>query len=94
MVKSELIKSLALAHPGIYKTDIAEVVETIFDEMGKALTRGEAVELRRFGSFRVVNRRPVSGKNPKTGKSMEVPARLNVRFKLSEILRDLLQNDT
>ncbi len=90
MVKSELIESVARAHPGIYKTDIAVVVETIFKEMGKALMRGETIELRRFGSFRVVNRRPVSGKNPKTGKPMEVPAWRHARFKPSKVLRDFI----
>lgn len=88
MVKSELIESVARAHPGIYKSDIAVVVETIFKELEKALTRGETIELRKFGSFRVVSRRPVSGKNPKTGNPMEVPARWHVRFKLSKVLKN------
>jgi integration host factor subunit beta len=92
MLKSELIKAVARAHPGIYKIDIAVVVKTIFKEMGKALMRGETIELRKFGSLKIVNRRPVIGKNPKTGKPMEVPARWNVRFKSSEVLRDLIQN--
>jgi integration host factor subunit beta len=93
MLKSELIKAVARAHPGIYKSDIAVVVETILKEMGKALMRGDTIELRRFGSLKVVNRRPVLGKNPKTGKPMEVPARWHVRFKPSEVLRDLVQNE-
>ncbi|MCK5244974.1 MAG: integration host factor subunit beta [Desulfobacterales bacterium] len=93
MVKSELITAVAQAHPGIYKNDITEVVETIFKEMGNALMRGETIDLRRFGSFRVTTRRPVSGKNPKTGKPMEVPAHWQVHFKLSNVLKTLINTD-
>lgn len=93
MLKGELIKAVARVHPGIYKTDIAMVVETIFKEMRKALIRGETIELRRFGSLKVVSRRPMSGKNPKTGQPMEIPARWHVRFKPSEVLSGLVQND-
>jgi integration host factor subunit beta len=91
VLKSQLINAVAKAHPGIYKSDIAVVVETIFKAMRKALMRGETIDLRRFGSLKVVNRRPLSGKNPKTGKPMEVPARWHVRFKPSEVLRALVQ---
>lgn len=94
MVKSELIKAVAQAHPGIYKSDIEAVVETIFQEMAEALKRGEKIELRKFGSFKGVNRRPVSGKNPKTGKPMEIPPYRHVRFKLSKVLREFIQDES
>ncbi|MFH1075873.1 MAG: HU family DNA-binding protein [Pseudomonadota bacterium] len=90
MVKSELVEALSELHPGMYKTDITMVVDTIFNEMGAALIRGDRIELRGLGAFNVVFRKPISSTNPKTGKPMDVPQRLHVHFKFYDTLKDFI----
>ena len=51
MTRSELIKRLADANPHLYTRDIQRIVDTVFEQIGSALARGDRVELRGFGAF-------------------------------------------
>ena len=73
MTKSELFESVAKRNGNIPKKDIETVVDTVFDCMAGALTRGERIEIRGFGSFAVKNRDARDGRNPKTGEKVSVP---------------------
>ena len=85
MKKSELINYLAL------KQDIPvqvahKVVDVVFDSMVQALEKGNRVELRGFGSFRVKHYEGYTGRNPKTGESVAVPPKNLVLFKMGKEL--------
>ena len=81
-----MINSLAEAFPGITREDMLTVVETLFESMAGALSRGETVELRGLGRFRVKERGPVTGRNPKTAMPVNLPKRWAVRFKPADSL--------
>jgi integration host factor subunit beta len=66
MIKSELIKRIAAQNPHLFERDIEKIVSVIFDEMVKALRRGDRVELRGFGAFSVKLREARTGRNPRT----------------------------
>jgi len=66
------------------------LLETVIESMVSALRRGEEIEIRRFGAFRLHRRGPRKGRNPATGAAVEVPARTIVVFRLSKELVRLL----
>ncbi|MEK6715629.1 MAG: HU family DNA-binding protein [Candidatus Omnitrophota bacterium] len=65
----------------IKQTAVKVVVQKTFDCIVGALARGEKVELRNFGVFKVKERRPRTGRNPRTGEVVPVPSRKVVVFK-------------
>jgi integration host factor subunit beta len=66
------------------------IVWTVFDALAEALCRGERVELRGFGAFSIRQHAPRVGRNPRTGKAVDVPARRVLHFKVGKTLRDRL----
>jgi integration host factor subunit alpha len=64
-----------------------ELIETIFDEIKRALEQGDAVILQGFGSFHVRDQHGRIGRNPKTGQEAAIPPRRVVRFKTSKSLK-------
>jgi integration host factor subunit beta len=66
------------------------IVETLFESVIEALKANDKVEVRGFGSFRSRQRKPRTGRNPKTGESVAVPAKRVPYFKPSKELRDLV----
>ena len=88
MTKSELITRLADANPHLYQRDVERIVSTIFDELTTALARGDRVELRGFGAFSVKERGSRTGRNPRTGESVEVSSKYIPYFKTGKQLRD------
>ena len=89
MTKAELIDGLANA-TGLTKQASAGIVETIFESITVALVKGNKVELRGFGGFKVRQHRSRTGRNPKVGTAVYVPAKKVPRFKTSKRLRNLL----
>jgi integration host factor subunit beta len=63
------------------------VVNMIIENICKALSEGDKVELRGFGSFKVKSRNPRKARNPRTGESVDVPAKLVPFFKASNELK-------
>ena len=88
MTKSELILRLAERNPHLYQRDVERIVSTIFDEIAGALSRGDRVELRGFGSFSVKRRGPRMGRNPRTGDAVPVAEKFIPYFKTGKELRE------
>jgi integration host factor subunit beta len=93
MTKSELIALIAERNPHLYQRDVERIVSTIFDEIAAALSRGDRVELRGFGAFSVKRREARTGRNPRTGESVDVSEKAVPYFKTGKQLRDLLNTD-
>ena len=89
MTKADLIDEVSRAVE-MTRKDSESIVETIFDSVVRALRRSEKIEIRRFGSFRTRQRKPRTGRNPKTGEKVEVPAKTIPFFKPSKELKDLI----
>ena len=90
MIKSELIGKIAASNPHLFHRDIERIVNVIFDEIVDALARGDRVELRGFGAFTVKHRPPRSGRNPRTGTTVNVDEKFVPFFKTGKELRERL----
>ncbi|MEC7490052.1 MAG: integration host factor subunit beta [Pseudomonadota bacterium] len=90
MTKSELILKLSASNPHLYQRDLERIVSTIFDEISTALSRGDRVELRGFGAFSVKTRDARTGRNPRTGQSVNVGKKFVPFFKSGKDLRERL----
>ncbi|MBL7081120.1 MAG: integration host factor subunit beta [Candidatus Omnitrophica bacterium] len=66
---------------GMRQNKIKKILQSILDAMSDALIRGEKIELRNFGVFKIKQRKPRPGRNPRTGELVPVPARKVVVFK-------------
>ncbi|MEM0476755.1 MAG: HU family DNA-binding protein [Candidatus Aenigmatarchaeota archaeon] len=86
MRKIDLIKRIS-SRTGIPQKDVTIIVNALFEEMKNAISNREKIEIREFGSFRVVKRKPKKGRIIKTGKEIIIPERLTVKFKPSKLLK-------
>jgi integration host factor subunit beta len=89
MTKADLVEKVA-GLGDLTRRDSEVIVETIFDSVINALQTGDKIEIRGFGSFRIRQRNPRIGRNPKTGQRVEVPAKRVPYFKPSKELRDMV----
>jgi integration host factor subunit beta len=90
MIKSELVARIAERHPHLLHKDAERIVQTIFDEISRALARGDRVELRGFGAFSVKARPARVGRNPRTGAPVTVDEKRVPFFKTGKELREKL----
>jgi len=89
MTKTELINAIAAQdETGFSRRDIDALVSAVFDEITIALTNGDRVEIRGFGTFSVRERPARIGRNPRSGGSVRIPAKTVPVFKAGKPLRD------
>ncbi|MDY7579899.1 integration host factor subunit beta [Herbaspirillum sp. RTI4] len=88
MTKSELIARLAERYPQLVAKDADYAVKTILDAMVDALSTGQRIEIRGFGSFSLNRRPPRIGRNPKSGEKVMVPEKRVPHFKPGKELRE------
>src|SRR5262250_3212388 len=91
MTKAELVEEVARAAE-LTKKDSEVIVEEVFKNIIQALNRGEKIELRGFGSFRVRQRDARRGRNPKTGAPVDIPAKRVPYFKPGKELKELIND--
>ena len=90
MIKSELVLKIAEMNPHLYQRDVEILVNAVLDEITGALTRGDRVELRGFGTFSIKERDPRLGRNPRTGEKVDVTGKVVPYFKSGKEMRDRL----
>ena len=88
MTKSELIEVLSRRQAHLKADDVDLAVKVMLEMMSNALTRGERIEIRGFGSFSLHYRPPRVGRNPKTGDSVVLAGKHVPHFKPGKELRD------
>jgi integration host factor subunit beta len=91
MTKSELIEAVAnkLKLP---KGKAELIVNCVFDSMEGALTHGERIEIRGFGSFEIRNYKSYEGRNPRTGTKVDVRPKRLPFFKVGKELKERVNN--
>ena len=89
MTKADLIEEVT-KQCNLTTKESELIVNTVFHNITDALTRGDKVELRGFGSFRIRYRNARKGRNPKTGSSVSVPEKRVPFFKVGKQLRELV----
>lgn len=90
MTKAELIEAL-VKKLAVSKTQANESIDIIIDEITKALSKGDQVTLTGFGTFKVSKRAARTGRNPKTGAALKIPAMSVPKFKAGKGLKDAVR---
>ena len=85
MNKAELTEAIASA-ANLSKADAKRALDAFVDTTSKALKKGDRVALVGFGSFSVSKRSARKGRNPQTGKEINIPAKKVVKFKAGAVL--------
>jgi integration host factor subunit beta len=89
MTKAEMVDEVG-RHDALTSKHSEVIVAAVFSSIVEALQRGDKIELRGFGSFRVRRRSSRTGRNPKTGQGVLVPAKSVPSFKPGKELRELI----
>jgi DNA-binding protein HU-beta len=89
MTKADLIEGLA-NKLGMGKGEAERAVNIVLDDIINALKQGERVNISGFGTFSVSSRQARTGRNPKTGESIEISASRSAKFKPGKQLKDSL----
>lgn len=87
MNRSHLAAQLAAKFSHLTQQDAEDAVTVILEAMGISLATKQRIEIRGFGSFSIIHRRPRIGRNPRTGESVSIPERLVAHFKPGKSLR-------
>lgn len=88
MTKSELIEEVARNVDNFSRKDVELIVDTIFQSMSDSLSKGDKVEIRGFGSFKVKHREGRQGRNPKSGESIYIAPKKVPFFKAGKEIRE------
>ena len=91
MTRSELVECLHSRFPALTIKDVTAVVDAILGAIIETLAAGNHVEIRGFGVFHLNHRSPKVGRNPKTGETVMVPAKVMPHFKPGLELRKRVQ---
>jgi len=87
MTKADIAQLIARA-TGLTQTDTAAAIDGFIEAVTQALEEGDHVEIRGFGTFKVVERAARTGRNPRAGTHVEIPSRQAPVFKPSRDLRE------
>ena len=87
MNKNDLVSAVA-SSTGMSKADSAKAVEGVFEAISGALSSGGDVRIVGFGTFSVANRKATTGRNPRTGQAIQIPASKQPKFKAGKGLKD------
>ncbi len=89
MTKADLVETI-YEKIGFSRKESAEIVDLVFDLMKETLEGGEKIKISGFGNFVVRHKRSRKGRNPQTGKEIQISARRVLTFKPSQVLRKAL----
>ena len=88
MTRSDLVEELAALLPFLMQRDAEQAVKALHDAIVDALVQGQRIEIRGFGSFSIHHRPERTGRNPRSGESVLVPAKRLPHFKPGKALRE------
>jgi integration host factor subunit beta len=88
MTKSELIEVLSIKQTHLMQKDVELAVKLVLDQVSLALEKQQRVEIRGFGSFALHHRPARLGRNPKSGESVQIPAKYVPHFKPGKEMRE------
>ena len=92
-VKNRILDQLTNSYPNFLRRDLEKALNLVLDEIIKTIAKGENVQIRGFGSFKIKQLKFRIGRNPKDGSRVEIPAKQSVHWKISkELFQKLNQN--
>lgn len=94
MTRSDLIETVTEKVDGLTKKQVETIISNIFDGMKDALSRGEKIEIRGFGNFRLKQRNAKTARNPRTGEKVQVPPKRVLHFKVGKPFHNALNKSS
>ena len=95
MTKSELISAISSRQNQLSFRDIELGIKTILEHMTDSLAQGKRIEIRGFGTYKIVNKKARIGRNPKNSEPVQIPEKKAIRWKISkDFLNRLNKNFT
>ena len=87
MTKQELINAVS-TQASLTKSDASNAVDSVLNTITKALKKGQEVKIAGFGTFCTSKRKATTGRNPRTGQTIRIPAKTMPKFRAGKGLRD------
>ena len=94
VTKSQILNQLADIYKDFLRRDLEKALNCVLDEIARALSKQQNVEIRGFGTFKIKKQRARIGRNPKDGSRIEIPAKNTIQWKMSKQLFKLLNNES
>jgi len=93
MVRSELLQKMCNLYPNIIRKDMEKILKTIFFEITKALCEDKNIEIRGFGTYKIIKRKARVGRNPKNSELVQIPEKKTIKWKISKTFFNRLNNN-
>ena len=93
MVRSELLQKLCNLHPTLLRKDIEKILDIIFLEITEALRKGKNIEIRGFGTYKIIKRKARIGRNPKNSELIKIPEKKAIKWKMGKIFFNRLNEN-
>ena len=93
VVKSKLLDKLADNYPQFLRKDLKKPLDLLFNQIIESLSKGNTVEIRNFGTFKVKIQKQRQVRNPKYGSKIQIPTRKTIQWKMSRELKKVLNQD-
>lgn len=87
MTKTQFVNAVA-EKTGKSKSEVAEMVDAVFDTITSTMVSGDSVNITGFGIFRVSDRKAREGRNPRTGETIQIPAKKAPKFRAGKVLKE------
>ena len=87
MNKNDLVSAVA-SSAGLSQADATKAVDSVFGNISRSLQNGNEVRLVGFGTFSVADRKATTGRNPRTGETIQIAARKQAKFKAGKALKE------
>ena len=92
MQKSDLLEKLSIKNPNFSHSDSKIALDSLIRDLSNALSEKQRIEIRGFGAFSTRERKPIRGRNPKSGKAIELESRSIIYFRPSKLLKNRINN--
>ena len=94
MQKSDLLEKLAIQNTSFSSSDSKIALDNLIDHLSRLLSEKQRIEIRGFGAFSVRERNPIRGRNPKSGKAIELDRRSLIYFRPSKLIKNRINKLT
>ena len=94
MQKSDLLEKLTTQNNTFTATDSKIALDSLIDHLSNLLSEKHRIEIRGFGAFSIRERNPIRGRNPKSGKAIELDSRSLIYFRPSKLIKNRINKLT
>ena len=94
MQKSDLLEKLSTQNISFSSADSKIALDSLIDHLSSLLSEKQRIEIRGFGAFSVRDRNPIRGRNPKSGKAIELDSRSLIYFRPSKLIKNRINKLT